>query len=86
MVATHVDDVTRRRIINNEYVDFARLLPCDRLSVEEDNHLELVNRDGQAFYVPAVNRELGQNAISSFNCWELAFWVFADIYLRHHPH
>ena len=66
MVATHVDDVTRRRIINNEYMDFARLLPCDRLSVEEDNCLELVNRDGQAFYVPAVDREVGVECDKQF--------------------
>ena len=83
MVAAHVDDTTHRRIVNGEYIDFARLLPCDHLNSVDDHRMELVNYNGHAFYVPAADRD--SNGITSFNRWELAFRVFTDIYLRHHP-
>ena len=41
------------KIINGEYVDFARLLPRGRVSSDAGGKLELVNRGGQTFFVPA---------------------------------
>ena len=84
MVAGHVDDTTHCKIIQGEYVDFARLLPRDRVGMVEDNRMELINHNGQAFYVPATDRD-NNNSINNFHRWELAFWVFSDIYLQHHP-
>ena len=37
VVGNHVDEQIRNRIENGEFVDFSRLLPRDRLVVEEDN-------------------------------------------------
>ena len=43
LVGNYVDDNTKRRIASGEYVDFAKLLPKERGS-EEDNRMELINR------------------------------------------
>ena len=40
------------KIRRGEYVDFARLLPKERVSTDKTK-LELVNRGGQTFFVPA---------------------------------
>ena len=67
MVVCHVDDMTCRRIVNNQYVDFAQLLPRDRILEVEENRMELVNRNSQAFYVPAGDRDASNYLINSFN-------------------
>ena len=85
MVAAYVDENLRMKIVNGEYVDFARLLPHDRVTVEEDHRMELVNCGGQACYMPVADREIQNNSISSFNKWEQAFRVFTDIYSRQYP-
>ena len=46
--------------------------------------MELVNRNGQAFYIPAGDRDASNYLINSFNQWEQAFRVFTDIYLHYH--
>ena len=81
MVAAHVDEVTRRRIVNGEFVDFARLLPREQVQDFEENRMHMVNRDGQMFWVSAKPNQ----TISSFSRWEQAFKVFSDIYTRSHP-
>ena len=43
-IGSHVDDMTQKHIVNNEYVDFAHLLPRDKLAVEEDHRMEMVNK------------------------------------------
>ena len=70
------------KIINGEYVDFARLLPRGRVSLDAGGKLELVNRGGQTFFVPAGCE---QGVISNFSKWEQAFHVFSNIYMRKHP-
>ena len=35
IVGMHVDDTTRRKIIQGEYVDFSKLIPKGRVSVED---------------------------------------------------
>ena len=46
IVAAHVDKVLERRIRNGEFIDFARLLPRDRVQMQQDNRVELVNHNG----------------------------------------
>ena len=45
-VGSHLDEATVNKIKRGEYVDFAKLLPRDRLSIEEDNHLQPIFKDG----------------------------------------
>ena len=79
----HVDTNLRKKIVSNEYVDLAKLLPRDRVKSETDNRLEVMNKNGKTFWVPYADRE--NVTIYSYARWELAFRVFADIYTRHFP-
>ena len=83
LVAAHVDATTFNEIISGEYVDFARLIPRDHVQQEDDHHLEMIFRGGQAYWVPAGEKDT--QAIHSFSKWEQAFRVYSDIYLRRHP-
>ena len=84
VVGTHVDETLKRKIINHEYVDFARLLSRDRVSREEDNQMELVSRGGTTYFVPVSDRELN-GSISNFSRWEQAFRAFSNIYNSAYP-
>ena len=57
IVAAHVDENLERRIRNGEFVDFTRLLPRDRVQMQQDNRIELINQDGKA------------QLCSCFSCW-----------------
>ena len=84
LVAAHVDEGTQRKIANQEYVDFAKLVPRDRVLSEEDSRLESVNRGGHTYFVPAsASSEL--TTISNFSRWEQSFQVFATIYTNYYP-
>ena len=82
LVASHLDQNTYDKIVKGEYVDFARLIPKDKVLMEEENKMQMVNRDGQMYFVPANGDKL---AISSFSKWEQAFRVFSDVFTRAHP-
>ena len=79
MVAAHVDLNTQNKIATGEYIDFTKLVPRDHIIVEEDQRLQMVSKDGQTYLVPAGKEQ----SIFSFNKWEQAFRVFANIYLRY---
>ena len=84
IIGSHIDETMQRKILNNEYIDFAKLLPRDRLVQEEDHRMELVNKGGLTFFMPVADRESG--AINSFAKWEQAFRVFSNVYTRKYPH
>ena len=54
LVGSHIDDLTRNKIIKGDYVDFSKLLPKDRILAEEGEHLELVVRQGKNLLVPGL--------------------------------
>ena len=83
VVGNCVEDHIRQRIDNGEYVDFSRLLPRDRLTMEEDNRMEIINKNRKTYFVPAA--AIDPNGISNFSCWEQAFRVFSNIYTRKFP-
>ena len=82
LVVSHIDQITYDKIVNGEYVDFSRLIPKDKVLIEEENKMQLVNKDGQIFFVPANS---DKTSISNFSRWEQAFRVFCDVYTRAHP-
>ena len=82
LVASHVDSAMYNKIILGGYVDFARLIPRDRIQQEEEQRLEVVVKGGHTYWVPV---EKDSQAIVNFNRWEQAFRVFSDIYLRKNP-
>ena len=83
-IGRHIDPNMCEKIKRGDYVDFARLLPRDRPSFD-DNGLELVNRDGQTYFIPVNEREQ-VTAITGFGKWEQAFRNYSNIYLQAHPH
>ena len=46
VVGAHIDKTTRQRIVNNEYIDFARLISRDRILRNDpgETRMEIVNR------------------------------------------
>ena len=83
MLGSHLDEVTRKKIVNGEYMDFAKLMPKDQISLEEDNRMEMVSKGGMSYWVPLADRE--NSTISSFFKWEQAFRVFANVYTESYP-
>ena len=87
-VDSHVDDTTRQKIENNEYVDFARLLSRNRITELEnrDRMQQFVTKQGQTYWAPFMECEQNNNAITNYARWECAFRVFSNIYTRRFPH
>ena len=81
-VGAHLDELTLWKIQKGDYVDFCKLIPCDRVLTEDEQKLEIVIRGGKTYYVP-VNEG---TSINNFQRWEQAFRVYANIYTRMHPH
>ena len=82
VVGAHLDENTVAKINKGEYVDFGKLLPCDKVMAEEDNRMEVVVRNGKAFWVPVSSAV----SINSFTKWEQAFRVYSNIYCKSNPH
>ena len=84
VIRSHVDVSIQQKIINNEYVDFAKLLPRNRFgNRDEETRLELVTHEGATYFVPANDKD--NLAIMSFGHWEQAFRVFCNIFTRVYP-
>ena len=84
IIGGHLDENLRNKIFNHEYVDFARLLPKDRMQREEDHRMEIINRNGATFFVPVSDRETA-GSIANFAKWEQAFCVFSNVYTGFFP-
>ena len=85
LVGAHVEESVKRKIEQGEYVDFAKLLVRDRLDVQDDHRMVMINNEGNTYWTPYSDRA-SQNAVSSDQAWELAFRVFSDIYTCKFPH
>ena len=83
VVGAHVDEVTRQKIISGQYVDFGKLLPKDRIAVEEDGRMELIVKEGKTFWSPVTALE--NAAITNFSKWEQAFQVYSNVYCKANP-
>ena len=84
-LGSHIDESMKKKIISHDYIDFARLLPRNKIAEEDNsNMMKLINKGGYAYYTPA--RETDQSQVSSFSKWEQAFRVFTSIYTREYPH
>ena len=57
MIDAHIDDTLRRKVQGFEFVDFGKLLPKFRSHKEEDQHLEIVNKNGFTYLSPISERE-----------------------------
>ena len=83
LLSTHIDEQTRRKICQGEYVDFSKLIPKDKVYVDDDKRMEIVNKNGMSYFVPVSERE--GTTISGFYRWEQAFRVYSTIYTEANP-
>ena len=84
LVASHVDEVTRDKILNHEYIDFAKLLHKDKpgSGFEDDQQrMMMVNKGGMSYWVPMEK----SNSINNYHKWDQAFRVYLDIYTTCYP-
>ena len=82
-VTCHVDPILKAKIEKGEYIDLERLLPKQRSSLtgNEDNWMNLIQREGQVYFIPAANN----NKINSVRKWEQAFRIYTAIYSQANP-
>ena len=81
MVASHLDELTIKKIEQGDFVDFLRLIPKDKVvSESEETEMKMIMKEGKTFYVPVRD---GQS-ITGFGKWEQAFRVYSNIYTRIH--
>ena len=54
-ITCHIDQTLRTKIEKGEFVDLERLLPSDKISgkLAEEGKLEIVNKNGMTYFVPA---------------------------------
>ena len=81
-VGGHVDETLQEKIMSSQYVDFSKLLSRDRIIVQEEDRMELIVRNGKAFWTPVASEGV---VITGFNKWEQAFGVYSNIYMGRHP-
>ena len=81
-VSCHIDEVLKDTIERGEFVDLERLLPKERANYRfgEDRKLELVSRDGMAYFTPTQECK-----IVGLRKWEQAFRVYVAIYSKAQP-
>ena len=79
----HIDVGLGEKIYKGEYVDFSRLLPKDKV-FHDDGRLEIVNRGGQTYFVPMMERD-NNATISNFSKWEQAFGVYSNLFFQANP-
>ena len=68
VIGAHLDGALQNKIMNNEYVDFPRLIPREKSFREDNNRMEIINKGGQTYFVPATDHE--STGISNFSKWE----------------
>ena len=54
MIDAHIDEALRKKILNNEYIDFSKLMVNSRSYRDEEGgqRMEIVNRNGQTYLAP----------------------------------
>ena len=81
VLGANIDESLEQKIEKGEYVDLGKLLPRDRILQEEDQRLQMVNHNGQSYWVP-ISDHL---SISNYTKWELAF-IYTLTFILEHIH
>ena len=80
-ITCHVDPALRAKIQRGDFVELEKLLPWDPTCKLTNDRMELVNREGSTYFVPAADRD----KINGVRKWEQAFRVYAAIYSKSNP-
>ena len=84
LIENHIDEATKRKIVLGEFVDLARLLPKDKVVIQQDTRMEMVNRNGMLYFVPMSEHDMV--SINSYGRWEQVCRVYSTIYVEEHPY
>ena len=79
VVSNHIDELTKTKIVRG----VAEIMPKDRVLAEKDGRIELVLKNGKAYWTPASD-SVSVN-INNFAKWEQAFRIFSEVYTKAHP-
>ena len=72
ILGANIEESLHRKIVSNEYVDFARLIPRDRIATaDSEKRLEIVYKDGKTFFQPISERDT--TVINGIYRWDQAF-------------
>ena len=82
-VTAHVEDNMSNKVKIGGFVEIEKLAPKNR-EFKNNNTMELIHKDGKAFFVPSNERD--SYKITNFQKWELCFRVYAAIYTAANPH
>ena len=82
-MACHIDGALCGKIERGEFIDLEWLLVKQKTGYRQSdsNRLELVSKDGLAYFTPAQDRP----KITGIRTWEQAFRVYAAIYSKAQP-
>ena len=84
MIDAHVDQSIKKKIIDFEYIDLCKLLIRHKPIKEEDNQrLEIINRNGMSYLSPVSEREALQ--VTNYNLWEQAFRIYSNVLTSNFP-
>ena len=83
LVGNYLDQTMKQWIGMGEYINFAKLMPREKVFSEDDTQMEIVNRGGQSYWVPVSDQE--NTTINNFARWEQAFRVYSNVYTTFHP-
>ena len=83
MIDAHIDEVLRKKILNLEYIELGKLLPCGR-GREEEQKLEFVTKNDVTYLSPVGERDSGLQITSYFK-WEQAFRIFCNVLTTAYP-
>ena len=77
----HIDDSIREKIEKVKFVELVKLLQKKILNGDRrnDNRMQLINKDGVSYFVPAIDRD---TRIDNIKKWEQAFRVYTTIYCK----
>ena len=78
----HIDPLVRSKIETGDFVDLEKLLPKDRPDRLNEGKMDLINKDGQTYFVSAQK----ETKITNVRRWEQAFRIYAAIYSTANPH
>ena len=79
----HIDQALREKISKGSFVELDKLIQKKTmLEPNNENRLQLVNKEGMSYFVPHVDRE---SKIDNIKKWEQAFRVYTTIYCEANP-
>ena len=82
-LGSHVKSSLRANIEKGRVVELERLLKKKRMP-SQDEKIQIINRGGQMFYLPAADKETSI-AINCYDRCEEAFRIYAGIYTKANP-